>query len=558
MTRRLCLVLFIACLLGASALVVSGLVGLQRLHLPLIMRDLVGIQGVYLLGGDLLSNLFSVHVDHILAFQRLLAWIDVRWLGAQQWAALAAIPLSCAALGLLVACGAARDQPAPRWPVALLAGLLAAGGLLWVAGSFNLFWAMQAHFFMAPVFGLAAATLLARRPDSMPVLLAALLLLAMAGVTSGSGLVSIVALALVLLPLRLPRRRLALIYGALALLLVSLFLLRAETHRRDLHEAWDWWRDPLPVLQYLYNYLQSPAMRALRPVLPAYQTGLWAGIVTGLGFFGLLASAWWGLVRRRPSLLATQGQLLCLIGLGSGLVTALVRLDGGIQQAFAERYFSTALLYWIGLLLLLLDLARRGTWRRQAAGLLALALLQVTLVVGLPRYWRMAEAHHAEQLQAAAALLGATDPDSEAVLRLHPNLELADRVYGALRDRQGGVFAWPEAGWIGQPLGSLFQPSAKPCAFATRWLPTRQTADGNLALVGWTADQAGAAPDAILLVDAAGNIAALTWPSRGTQAAQRPRDAIAAGWELWLTPAQRQGGQLLALTGATYCPLAWP
>lgn len=545
------------CLAGA-ALVFSGLAGIWLLHQPLVTRDLVGIQGSYLRGGGLLPTLLRTHVDHILAFQRLLAWADVNWLGAQQWAALAAIPLSCLAIALLAAAGAGRSAPTGARSARLAAALVVGSGLFWMGNGFNLVWAMQAHFFMAPAFTLAALTVLVTAPASLPRISLCLLLAALGGLSSGSGLIGCIALALVAPLLRLPRRQLFLLLLSLAAILAVILWLRGLTLRADARPAWPWYQDPWPVLLYLQNYLRAPAVLALRALLPAYQSGLSAAIAADLGL-AALAAVWLRalLTGRRPTPLALQGLLLSLLSLGSGLVTALVRLQGGVEQAYAERYLTTGLLYWIGLALLLLDAAWRAPRRRQAAGLLALLLLQALLLAGLPRQWRVWSGHHGDLVQAAGAVISGTE-DSEPWLRVHPNLPLVHGVYDLLRGRGGGPYAWPEAGWIGQPLAAVSPPLASGCDYGTRWQPPRRSADGNWALAGWTSDKAGEAPTAILRLDGAGRIAAVTWPDKGTLLEQRPPEVALPGWELWLSDAQRDTGQLVAVTPAGSCPLPWP
>ncbi len=540
-------------LLSCGLLFASGLAGIALLHQPVITRDLVGIESSFLRGDSLGMQILRTHVDHILAFQRLLAWLDVHWLGAQQWAALAAIPLACLAIAALVARGARRSGAGP-W----LAAGAAAAGLLWMGNGFNLTWAMQAHFFMAPAFALAAVTVLTAPAGPGAGRLALCLLLALgAALASGSGLVGCVALALVAPALRLPARRLGALLAGLAAILAGVLWLRGLTHRADLNPVWPWLQDPWPVLLYMQNYLRAPAEMALRVLLPNYQSVLWSGIVADLGLLWI-AVVWVIALRsgRRPSPLATQALLLCLLAFGSALVTALVRLDGGPQQAYSQRYLTTSLLYWIGLALLALDAASRARRLARGAILLALLLVNLLLLADLPRHWRIWSGHHAELLQSAGAVL-ADSADDEPWLRIHPNLTLARDTFGRLRALQGGPFAWPEAAWIGQPAGALFPPGES-CDVTTRWLAPRVTAQGNWALAGWSSDGAGDAPDVVLLVDAQGLIAGLTWPDPGVRSAERPPGAPAQGWELWPTAAQRRAGHLLAVAGGTSCPLPWP
>jgi hypothetical protein len=549
--------------LGALAIAAVGLCAVLLLHLPVPVRDLVDLQLPYLLGADLLSVLLRVHVDHVLMFQRLLAWVDLFWLRGELWASLGATVLACAAVGLLVAQAAWRDaREAPgALPRALppLAGLVASAGLLWLGNGYNLAWALQACFFMVPAFALAALARLMRRPSPGTADLAvALLLAACATVTVGTGLVAVLALALVVLSLRLPRRVTVPWLPLLALLPAAAWWLGGLGAKVDAAETSPWQRlgEPLLLLDYLRRYLAEPARLALDAVLAGYQARVAAQVLLAAGLLALLADGW-RLVhrRRRPARLAAQGHLLCLLAIGSGLATGLARLDGNPAQAASLRYLTTGLLFWIGLLLLALSALRTAppAWRK--GGLAGLLVVQLVLLAGLPRFWSDMRVRQAEVAQAAAHLLGG-EWDDEALRRITRDPERARLYFSLLRALPGGLYRREEAAWIGQPAEALATKDPR-CLDDLAWLSPRTTAAGTLALAGWST-QGGTTPDAILLLDAAGRVEAIAWPTPGVLPAARPPDAADLGWELWVTPAQRAKGSLARLQSDRLCPLPWP
>ena len=549
--------------LCAAVIASVGLLAVDRLHLPVPVRDLIDLHLPYLQGESVLRVLPRVHVDHLIVFQRLLAWIDLYWLRGELWASLGATLLACAAVGLLVAQAAWRDarETAGALPRALppLAGLVAAAGLLWLGNGYNLAWALQGCFFMVPAFALAALARLMRRPSPGPGERAlALLFAACALVTVGTGLVAVVALGLLVLALRLPRPALLTLLPLLALLLAAAWWLGGLGAKggTDATSPWQRLGDPLLLLDYLHRYLAEPARLALDAVFSGYQARVATQVLLAAGLLALLA-AWWQMLRhgRRPTRLAAQGHLLCLLAIGSGLAPGLARLEGNPAQAASLRYLTTGLLFWIGLLLLALAALRTAppAWRR--AGLMALLVVQLVLLAGLPRFWSQMEVRHAEVAQAAAHLLGATW-DDQALGRITQDPERARRYFTLLRALPGGLYLRDEAAWIGQPASALGSDKFR-CDNYIVWLPPRPTAAGNSALTGWPTD-GGLAFDALLVLDGAGRIEGVALPTRGVQPDHRPDNTLDLGWELWLTPAQRAGGSLVELRGRQLCPMAWP
>ena len=455
--------------------------------------------------------------------------------------------------------GAERPELTLRRAAPALAGCCAAAGLLWPGNGYNLAWGMQSCFFMVPVFGLAALALLLRRTVPSPAQAAgAAALAACALVTVGTGLAAVTALALLLPVLRLPRRIWLPLLAALVLLLFAALSVGGLGAGVAAKSPWRWLDDPLPLLDYLRRYLGEPARLALAPLLPPYQTFLATQILLAGGLLALVAG-WSRLLwfRARPTRLAAQGHFLCLMAIGSALATGLARLEDNVNQAASIRYLTTGLLFWIGLLLLALAAARALRPLPRGAVLFGLLLVQIVLLAGLPRYWSDMQARHGEALQATAALLGAP-VEPEALRRLIRDPVRGGRFVTLLRDLPGGVFRRDEARWLGHPASDLGDEEAG-CLMAVRWLPPRPTEAGNLALAGWPA--AGApVPEAVLLLDAEGRVAALTWPAAGIQRASRPGDDAVRdlGWELWVTPEQRAAGRLVALTSARLCALPWP
>jgi hypothetical protein len=158
--------------------------------------------------------------------------------------------------------------------------------------------------------------------------------------------------------------------------------------------------NPRPYLAYAVTFLGAPPTRGAVEFLFGVLTGdhraicnlgdsdlcgyvNTAAITAGLLGLALFVATAWALLRQRllPAILPYLA--LALYVLGSGILTSLGRAMYGNHQALAQRYTTTATLFWIGLALLLwlwAQLAAR--WLARSFALGTLGLLAILLLLG--------------------------------------------------------------------------------------------------------------------------------------------------------------------------------
>lgn len=174
------------------------------------------------------------------------------------------------------------------------------------------------------------------------------------------------------------RRQLAATAAVAGLVALAQWLVRA---RPDNHP--DPSADPLQLVHYLGVYLGWPVTPGSNAA--AALVGLLAATAA---VAALLAC---GVLRWRRTALhpgAAAGAMLVVYGLGNGLGTAIGRSGFGVAQASSSRYASLALLFWMGLLVLLTTgvavAARRRRWPGRPGTVLPLAAAAL-LVAGTHR-----------------------------------------------------------------------------------------------------------------------------------------------------------------------------
>ncbi|MGA2370659.1 MAG: hypothetical protein ACLPPV_05335 [Candidatus Korobacteraceae bacterium] len=198
-------------------------------------------------------------------------------------------------------------------------------------------------------------------------------------------------------------------------------------------------------------------------------------------------------------LLITLSLLFCL---GTAALTAFGRLHFGLEQAFASRYQTPALLFWgeTGLLLLL----AAGEKRRSLSFLLLLQLCVVLVFARgayLARYPIRQARWHGFQLNAAGAALmtGVHDPSQFYYAAVDLRHIAEDVSY--LRQRRLSVFAEPAYTQLGKPLLAGFRQSpGEDCIGA--WQSVTPLQEGNgVRISGWAWDpEQRKAPSYIVVV----------------------------------------------------------
>jgi hypothetical protein len=403
------------------------------------------------------GNVLGADNGHLELFPDLVRVAELEWFAANQWLQ-TAVGMGLALASWLVAVLALRGdprEPARFWAIALVLAL----GLFWLGNFRALMHANETVHAYAVTLGLFTGLALTTRGGIGATALAAACAV-FASLSFGSGLAVFPALLLVLALRRAPWREWLPIAFALLGLLLLLFSLRdgttetlnatdvvgrAEALLRwlggpALFASWPLWdpeiagRVPTALLRGATQPLAVAYEQVAGPVLLAR----WPHLAWGLLGAVLLV---WALVRnaRRGSALGLMGTASAVFALCVGVLIVLVRASYFEQhpdQLLAPRYLVWSSLFWVGLLLALID-ALKPT----RAALLAL----MTCVLLLPsQLWMfrvgLGQTETAERTAVAAAV-GVIAPDLSL-----GETELKDLAAALplLREAGASVFAWPE------------------------------------------------------------------------------------------------------------------
>ena len=259
------------------------------------------------------------------------------------------------------------------------------------------------------------------------------------------------------------------------------------------------------IALYFHNYVRPPLhanplaspekTAAVLKYLAAYFGSSWirrnVGAAELIGTAGLLIAAI--LVVQVPSYVrahrrfAVQLVLTIVFCVASALVTAAIRLNLGVTQAFASRYQVFALLFWCCLGLLLLGSTASLTAKPSVFLAVQVCMLP-TLVWGAhlargPIF--AARSRGFDQNVAAASLLTGAN-DRAQLAKVYPDPDYVFYVEPYMRERRLSVFSTPLASQLGKPLDSIFPTSASDCTGVLESVvPVEMTSSGVLRVTGW-------------------------------------------------------------------------
>jgi hypothetical protein len=223
------------------------------------------------------------------------------------------------------------------------------------------------------VFGVHAGIALLTRPTiGWPTLLLALLCDVIASYSYGPGLLTW-AVCLALLGLRAhpwtatASLRIA-VWSTVGALVIASFFYRYTWSAQSTSVA-TVLHAPRPYLRYIMTYLGAPPTRGAVEYLFGQITGDTqaicnlgdsdlcmyvnnAAIAAGIGGLLLFALVTWALIRAAPLSTVLPYLGLGAYALGAGILTSLGRVSYGNHQALAQRYATTATLFWLALVIL--------------------------------------------------------------------------------------------------------------------------------------------------------------------------------------------------------------
>ncbi len=450
--------------------------------------------------------LWQQHNEHRLILTKLLLGADLRLLHANQKLLLASI-FAIQALHWLVLAWSMRRLGGWRGPLWRTGAGLSAFCLFCPSQWENLICGFQTCFVLPGLFatlsfvGLLLYWLAGRNQaqrHAWKFLLGSIIaaLAASYSLANGSLLWPILIAATWLLKLRRPAVLSYLMTGAIS---TGLYLHNYTTPLQHANPGVSI-RSPLNILKYLAIYFGSSWVRQ------NIHLAVFFGVV-GL----LLASAFllrWRRFAEQDSPLALQLLLTLLFCVGSGILTALGRVNFGYAQAFSSRYQTVALLFWGSLGLLLLSAAAHLP--SPARMLMTQGLILAVMVRGATaaRVPLRATQEHAFQLRAAAAALITDADDREQLLEVFPAPDLVLSVAPFMRAQHLSIFASRPEFEPGEQFESKFRlaPSDQ-CFGALQPLETLAGGDSPaLRIRGWAWDRKHRAPMSHVVVVAGGKI----------------------------------------------------
>ena len=406
-----------------------------------------------------LSWLWSQHNEHRIVFYRLLLLADIHLFDGKHWISFWCILtvqilfVACLAC-MLHSCGVSGT------PWRAIVGL---GGfaLFCPAQWENFRWAFQISFLLPGFFLLLALSAILKYQRSLEQLRPQWIYLALSVLTAAAATYSS-ANGIVLWPLLLlvaitlvPRVGVIACFAGFGVVFIGLYLYHyvrptgRSSPLRALHH-------PLSIGAYIAEYF------GITHILWGVQISNWVAISSGvIGLFLALAVVVRLLSRqkREPVQIALLG--FTLFAIATALLTALGRVNLGLEQSFSSRYQTFNLLFWFStasLLLLLVDKTSpflRTVCLAAIGGAMLLAFVTFPVALGSSRT-------RTQRAEAAATALLSGVPDKDAMAVLYDDPIVVWRDVDYFRQQHLFMFSGVRSDQQGQLLPSTYQSSPPP------------------------------------------------------------------------------------------------
>jgi hypothetical protein len=392
--------------------------------------------------------LYSQHNEHRIIFPRLLFAIDTFAFAETNkfnFFCNVALPLTLAGLIILIAHRhVSRSIPETLW----IAGVVLTA-LFSAMQCANFLWGFQVQFFgveLAAVASIACLVLGGRRYLS---LVGAIGFSAVAVYSLASGiLVPFLAIPMALWARR-PKAQIG-VLGAAAVALLASYLhgyVSPPYHSDPLKSLLH-----LDIPVYVALELGNPFGQLFREFHLEHYLW-WDGAFGALGlvFFVAVALIHW----RRGRPIGADPELLFLgitgLMIGTALLTALGRLEFGVEQAITERYATPMSLFWLSLAMLaIIEIWRHSPDLRLLAMSLGLLCL-IGLASAQSAFIKTGLAWVLPRRDATTALLADVD-DVDALVRIFPDTKVVEEEAVKLRVEHLAIFADGWSIWLGTPL----------------------------------------------------------------------------------------------------------
>jgi hypothetical protein len=235
---------------------------------------------------------------------------------------------------------------------------------------------------------------------------------------------------------------------------------------------------PLDVAHYVIAFLGA-SLRQADPTLSGYTALLGIVFMTGFSAYVLL--------RRPPEPLfvycGSMGGFLLL----TALVTALGRVNFGLEQAQSSRYQTPAMLFWWVLLTAVIAL---GTWRTGSAIVANTATIALAAMLLLTNHYKEILDHcmgRAALMEAAVLAIRMDVRDDQYIRGIYPLPEAPFNGYKFLWQRGLALPKTDPARILGLPITSIRR--VVPTETCGGNVDTVTTASGAILLTGWAWDK---------------------------------------------------------------------
>lgn len=485
-----------------------------------------------------LHHLFQRNAEHVAAVPRLIYILDYVLTGGRNTLNIAVIfgiqVLQCALLIRLYVLS--KDLPHGSLATWAATGLV-------IASLFNLVqwenfaWGFQVQFVLVYLFGTLAFTTAALELRSWRNQVCVILLGVAATLTMANGAaVPVIAVGLALM-LGAERKTLLRLCWAIPLAwgilgAAQLFPSTSGNFRAPwaLNQLW-------PLLRFLFATLGSPFVGSdqwpTAVTVGAVGTGLFASLTCFIVGDRVSRHEW-----RRAATSRERAQLALLAVAGfsfaSSSMIAVGRTMQGLGQAFASRYSTPAILFWLSMLLILLGAIPRGL----RLPLALLSALGACMLAGgwLDRARGILQNREASLRETETAMLAGV-PDWIAYSAAGPKSWTSIPQTPEMRRLGLSVFSEPWANWLGKPAADYvpFRNREVGCKGALE--SAEEIAPGAWRLTGWST-----LGPKLLMVDGSGIVVGY-----GMTGVSRPDIAAANGDLGWIGHARMPAGAFLSV-----------
>jgi hypothetical protein len=290
-----------------------------------------------------LSSLWAQHNEHRILFPRLIFWLDLRLSKETNVVDFVANFLSQSILLATMSWLAMRVIPGQRFSGPWILGLSSAL-LFWAVQSENFIWGFQIQFFLVILTAMIVFILITSASQSIYIIIFTLLIEVIAVYSLASGLlVPIIGFTLAVW-VRRPRSHL-LILAIAAIVLPLTYLIDYHTPSNHSEPAQLLMHFPEVALHFIVQ-IGAPLMRGVNT------DAISASAVVGAAGIGLYFFIFLRIIRNDPSRQEKALIAMACFILGAAALTAAGRVNFGFHQAFASRYATPILVFWLVLIFL--------------------------------------------------------------------------------------------------------------------------------------------------------------------------------------------------------------